>query len=150
MGAKQYISRNVTGTTEVVLVQRDRNQDIDITGLTICNTHSEDTTYVDLYLKRINEEFHEPGKDGNWNTTLEASTDDNPNKYSSNADATCLYIMKDLEITANNTLILEPREIDYNAQEFSLMLQLNAADSSVDVILNFNYIRRTNRINKRI
>ena len=45
--------------------------------------------------------------------------------------------MKDLEITSNNTLVLEPREIDYNAKEFNLMMQLNDGSSSVDVIINF-------------
>jgi len=124
---KEYIHKNITGTDEQTLVERNIKKDIDIRGFTICNNHATDSTYVDLYLKRINESFHTPGKDGNWDSVA--------------ADITTLYIMRDLEITSNNTLILEPREVDYNAKEFSLMLQLNAADSTVDVIINFEQER---------
>lgn len=120
---KRYIHKNVTGTAECPLIYANKEQDIFITGLTICNTHAQDSTYVDLYLKRINENFHIPGTDGNWDSIPD--------------DVTILYIMKDIEITANNTLVLEPREIDYNAQEFDLMLQLNASSSAVDVIVNY-------------
>ena len=50
---------------------------------------------------------------------------------------TDLYIMKDIEITQNNTLILEPREVDYNSREYNLMIQLDASDSAVDINMNF-------------
>lgn len=123
IGVKRYIHKNISGTNETTLVERDTQQDIDITGFTICNTHVTDSTYVDLYLKRTNQNFHIPGTDGNWDSISD--------------DVTILYIMKDLEITPNNTLVLEPREIDYNAKEFNLMMQLNDEGSSVDVIINF-------------
>ena len=45
--------------------------------------------------------------------------------------------MKDIEITQNNTLILEPREVDYNSREYNLMIQLDASDSAVDINMNF-------------
>ena len=48
-----------------------------------------------------------------------------------------LYIMKNIEITAMNTLILEPREIDYDSRVYDLMIQLNTASSKVDVMINF-------------
>ena len=35
---KKYIHKNVAGTEECTLVYKDINQDIDITGVTICNT----------------------------------------------------------------------------------------------------------------
>jgi hypothetical protein len=120
---KRYVHKNLTGTAECPLIYANKEHDIFITGLTICNTHAQDSTYVDLYLKKTKYSYHIPGTDGNWDTIPDT--------------VTTLYIMKDIEITANNTLVLEPREIDYNAQEFDLMLQLNGSSSAVDVIVNY-------------
>ena len=45
--------------------------------------------------------------------------------------------MKKIEITNENTLILEPREVDYDSRKYDLMVQLSSADSKVDLMMNF-------------
>ena len=124
---KEYIHENLTGNSVHTLMDRDRNKDIYITGVTIANVHASDTVYVDLFLRSLNKQ-QAAGPDGtnqitDWNSLDPVYTD--------------LYIMKDVEITQNNTLILEPREVDYNSKEYSLVMQLNAADSAVDIMINF-------------
>ena len=49
----EYIHKNITGTDEQTLVERNIKKDIDIRGFTICNNHATDSTYVDLYLKCV-------------------------------------------------------------------------------------------------
>lgn len=118
---KEYIHENLTGNSEHVLMARDKNKDIEITGVTIANVHASDTVYVDLFLRNKTIQKQDPIVD--WDLVPAVYTD--------------LYIMKDVEITQNNTLILEPREVDYNSKEYSLVMQLNAVDSAVDIMINF-------------
>lgn len=130
MARKEYIHTNLTGNSVHTLMPRDRYKDIEITGMTISNVHETDTVYVDLFLrskiiqgqrKFLNENITD------WNAVTSTYTD--------------LYIMKNIEITLNNTLILEPREVDYNSKEYSLVMQLSEADSAVDIMINFKQER---------
>ena len=51
---KEYIHENLTGNSVHTLMDRDRNKDIYITGVTIANVHASDTVYVDLFLRSLN------------------------------------------------------------------------------------------------
>ena len=92
--------------------------------MTLTNVHASDTVYVDLFLrKKYYQRQTVNGVTTDWDRPTNTFTD--------------LYIMKDIEITQNNTLILEPREVDYNSREYNLMIQLDASDSAVDINMNF-------------
>jgi|TARA_R100000027_G_scaffold37926_1_gene27943 hypothetical protein len=120
---REYIHKNISGTTAVAITRRyDDNNDYDIFSMILCNTHATDSVYVDLYLNKPNVNLHFPGKDGNWDEVADTST--------------TIYIIKDIEITANNTLVLEKEEIEFDSTAFDFFIQLNAADSEVDLILN--------------
>jgi|TARA_R110000787_G_scaffold15768_2_gene48711 hypothetical protein len=118
---KEYKHINLIGDSITTLVTRDKKKDIEITGLTLCNVHESDTVYVDLFLRSRTKQKQEPILD--WDLIPNVFVD--------------LYIMKNIEITAMNTLILEPREIDYDSRVYDLMIQLNTASSKVDVMINF-------------
>ncbi len=120
---KEYIHKNLTGNSAHTLFARNPRKDILITGMTLTNVHASDTVYVDLFLRKRSY-YQRQRIITNWDAP---STD----------VFTDLYIMKNIEITQNNTLILEPREVDYNSKEYSLMIQLNAGDSAVDINMNF-------------
>ena len=95
---REYIHKNISGTTAVAITRRyDDNNDYDIFSMILCNTHATDSVYVDLYLSKPNVNLHFPGKDGNWDEVADTKT--------------TVYIIKDIEITANNTLGVEKEEI---------------------------------------
>tara|TARA_R100000995_G_scaffold81312_1_gene54014 strand:+ start:701 stop:1078 length:378 start_codon:yes stop_codon:yes gene_type:complete len=121
MKLKEYIHKNLTGNTAQTLFKNDKNKDISITGMTLSNVHATDTVYVDLFLREKLYIRQNPIK--NW--------DLNTNTYRD------YYIMKKIEITNENTLILEPREVDYDSRKYDLMVQLSSADSKVDLMMNF-------------
>ena len=121
MELKEYIHKNLTGNTVQTLFKKDKNKDISITGMTLANVHATDTVYVDLFLREKLYIRQNPIK--NW--------DLNTNTYRD------YYIMKKIEITNENTLILEPREVDYDSRKYDLMAQLSSADSKVDLMINF-------------
>jgi hypothetical protein len=121
MELKEYIHKNLTGNTVQTLFKKDKNKDISITGMTLANVHATDTVYVDLFLREKLYIRQNPIK--NW--------DLNTNTYRD------YYIMKNIEITNENTLILEPREVDYDSRKYDLMAQLSSADSKVDLMINF-------------
>ena len=118
---KEYKHINLIGNSITTLVTRDKKKDIEITGLTLCNVHESDAVYVDLFLRSKTKQKQDPILD--WDLIPNVFVD--------------LYIMKNIEITAMNTLILEPREIDYDSRVYNLMIQLNTASSKVDVMINF-------------
>tara|TARA_R100000988_G_C3896139_1_gene115211 strand:+ start:149 stop:529 length:381 start_codon:yes stop_codon:yes gene_type:complete len=120
---REYIHKNISGTTAVAITRRyDDNNDYDIFSMILCNTHAEDSVYVDLYINQPNLNTHFAGKDGNWDEVADTSK--------------TIYIIKDIEITPNNTLVLEKEEIEFDSTAFDFYIQLNAADSEVDLILN--------------
>jgi len=120
---REYIHKNISGTTAVAITRRyDDNNDYDVFSMILCNTHATDSVYVDLYLTKPNLNLHFAGKDGNWDEVADTST--------------TIYIIKDIEITANNTLVLEKEEIEFDSTAFDFFIQLNSADSTVDLILN--------------
>ncbi len=121
MELKEYIHKNLTGNTVQTLFKKDKNKDISITGMTLANVHATDTVYVDLFLREKLYIRQNPIK--NW--------DLNTNTYRD------YYIMKKIEITNENTLILAPREVDYDSRKYDLMAQLSSADSKVDLMINF-------------
>ena len=119
---KEYKHINLIGDSITTLVTRDKKKDIEITGLTLCNVHESDTVYVDIFLRDLVQPEVESNRT-NWDEVEDEFID--------------LYIMKNIEITSMNTLILEPREIDYDSRVYDLMIQLNTASSKVDVMINF-------------
>ena len=124
LSKKEYIHKNLTGNSAHTLFARNARKDILITGMTLTNVHDSDTVYVDLFLrKKYYQRQTVNGVTTDWDRPTNTFTD--------------LYIMKDIEITQNNTLILEPREVDYNSREYNLMIQLDASDSAVDINMNF-------------
>ena len=123
LSKKEYIHKNLTGNSAHTLFSRNPRKDILITGMTLTNVHESDTVYVDLFLRKRSY-YQRQRTITNWDAP---STD----------VFTDLYIMKNIEITQNNTLILEPREVEYNSKEYDLLIQLNAGDSAVDINMNF-------------
>ena len=120
---REYIHKNITGNTATAITRKyDDNNDYDIFSMTLCNTHATDSVYVDLYLSKLNRNDHFPGKGGDWNEAVDTFT--------------TIYIIKDIEITSNNTLVLEKEEIEFDTTIYDFYIQLNSADSTVDLILN--------------
>mgnify|MGYP003122218188 CR=1 FL=1 len=120
---REHIHKNIAGTAATIITNRyDQNNDYDVFSLILCNTHSEDSVYVDLYLQQTLASTNFVGKNGNWNPV-------EPNYKT-------VYIIKDLEITANNTLVLEKEEIEFDSTRYDFYIQLNASSSEVDLILN--------------
>ena len=122
LSKKEYIHKKLTGNTAHALFTRNPAKDILITGITLTNVHASDSVFVDLFLRK-DAIYERQRVITNWDPVEHTVVD--------------LYIMKAIEITQNNTLILEPRELDYDSKEFSLMIQLNAADSAIDINMNF-------------
>ncbi len=120
---REHIHKNITGNTATIITNRyDDNNDYDVFSMILCNTNTEDSVYVDLYLQRPLATANFVGRGGDWNAPVPS--------YQT------VYIIKDIEITPNNTLVLEKEEIEFDSTRYDFYIQLNASDSAVDLILN--------------
>lgn len=120
---REHIHKNITGNTATIITNRyDDNNDYDVFSMILCNTNTEDSVFVDLYLQRPLATANFVGRGGDWNAPVPS--------YQT------VYIIKDIEITPNNTLVLEKEEIEFDSTRYDFYIQLNASDSAVDLILN--------------
>lgn len=120
---REHIHKNIEGSAATIITNRyDDNNDYDVFSMILCNTNTEDSVYVDLYLQRPLTTANFVGRGGDWNAVVPS--------YQT------IYIIKDLEITPNNTLVLEKEEIEFDSTRYDFYIQLNASDSAVDLILN--------------
>jgi hypothetical protein len=120
---RKYLHTSITGNTATTLIRQDRNRDLDIQSMTVCNTHASDTLTLDLFLSKLNFATGEVGDDGDWNERTDTYT--------------TVYLLRDVALDATNTLVLESNEIEYDGTQFELKGQLNNSDSSADIIINF-------------
>ena len=123
MARREYIHTSLSGNTATELIEIDINKDLDIYSMTICNTHASDVVAIDLYLQKLDDGSEYPGKDRDWNARTDTYI--------------TVSLLKNVEIDAGNTLILEPSEVEYSGKEFALYAQLNNSDSETDIIINF-------------
>ena len=124
MARRKYLHTSITGNTAVTLIEKNKNRDLDIYSMTVCNTHASDTLTLDLFLSKLTSRVTgNIGDDGNWDTPTDTYT--------------TVYLLRDVAIDSTNTLVLESSEIEYDGTEFELKGQLNNADSTADVVINF-------------
>ena len=91
---REHIHKNIAGTAATIITNRyDDNNDYDVFSMILCNTNTDSSVYVDLYLQRPLPTANFVGRGGDWNGVVPS--------YQT------IYIIKDLEITPNNTLVLE-------------------------------------------
>ena len=57
-------------------------------------------------------------------------------KVTTDGGSTFFHVGRSLNVNANNTLVLEKEEIEFDSTAFDFFIQLNASDSEVDLILN--------------
>ena len=123
MSRREYLHISLSGNTATELIEININKDLDIYSMTICNTHASDVVSIDLYLQKLDDGSEYPGKDRDWNERTDTYI--------------TVSLLKNVEIDAGNTLILEPSEVEYSGKEFALYAQLNNSDSETDIIINF-------------
>tara|TARA_R110000765_G_scaffold342182_1_gene432261 strand:- start:50 stop:430 length:381 start_codon:yes stop_codon:yes gene_type:complete len=123
MARREYLHISLSGNTATELIEININKDLDIYSMTICNTHASDVVAIDLYLQKLDDGSEYPGKDRDWNARTDTYI--------------TVSLLKNVEIDAGNTLILEPSEVEYSGKEFALYAQLNNSDSETDIIINF-------------
>ena len=123
MARREYLHISLSGNTATELIEININKDLDIYSMTICNTHASDVVSIDLYLQKLDDGSEYPGKDRDWNARTDTYI--------------TVSLLKNVEIDAGNTLILEPSEVEYSGKEFALYAQLNNSDSETDIIINF-------------
>jgi hypothetical protein len=121
MARREYIHTSLSGNTATELIARDKDKDLDIYSMTICNTHASDEVALDLFLRKKDAQYRTRSTD--WDLSVNTHTD--------------LYVIKNVIVDATNTLVLESNEIEYDGTEFSLYAQLNNSDSETDIIINF-------------
>ena len=123
---RKYIHKSINGNTAVELIAKESDVDYDIHSMTICNTHTTDLLDIDIYIQYLNPKSHFPGKNSNWNE--EADT------------YTTIYLLKNVEVDAGNTLVIEQDEVEFDSTKFGFYAKLGASDSTVDIIINLKNI----------
>ena len=102
-----------------------------IKNISICNTHTTNDVYLDLYYSYYEYEYADQN---NWDGKVYDHIHPT-NKYT--VTTTDYYLAKELLIEHGNTLILDAEDfIDFDNREYSLSAKLKAADGSVDIIID--------------
>tara|TARA_R110002167_G_scaffold343032_1_gene551911 strand:+ start:532 stop:987 length:456 start_codon:yes stop_codon:yes gene_type:complete len=107
------------------------------TYMSLANVHDTDSVDLDLYLTASDKGFFIDSQQGRGSENL--SLEEYPNMHEEVVSTNyTYYILKNVTIPIKTTLILNKEDLLFDNTVYQLKIQLSAADSAVDVVINTN------------